>query len=366
MLIGSVFIYGYLQIDKEINPPNPIPSNQTLKPTETLEPTKLPAPTEPETYESKLFIGAKWGKGKGEVGLLYDPKEAGEETGPNYGPQSFDVDEATGHLFLMDSINERIIEYDENGKYLGDFSIGIGATTDMKIKDNYIYILSFGSDAVYKLDMSGKILETYLIASGKNPGIGNEGIEFDENGNVMVETSIKEYNNNEYRFYQIGPNGDEWKTNSYKGNISRDKKGFYFARGSDWYTSKIQKVDKDGNVQKEFTVKLKEKAYVYYEGFDDKDNVYLNIGYKDPIKTEEGSSDEFVWKYNKNGNLLTEIDLFIPLKKYFKDSELLAVPRIYQYARQFRYIRITSNGDIYCMFNFEGRGIMIFKYSKVK
>lgn len=371
-LAGSIFVYAYIQT-KETNftqPPNPVSTNQALKPTETIKPTE-PEPTEPaklETYKSELFIQAKWGKGRGEVGMLYNPDEIGKEgdIGPNYGPQSFDIDEATGHLFLMDSINERMIEYDENGKYLRDFPIGIGATTDMKIKDNHIYVLSFGSDAVYKLDTSGKILEIYLIASEKNPGIGNLGIEFDENGNIMVETSIKGYNNNDYRFYQASPNGDKWKTNSYKGNISRDKKGFYFARGSDWYTSKIQKVDEKGNVQKEFTVKLKEKAYVYYEGFDDKDNVYLNIGYKDPIKTEEGSSDEFIWKYSKDGKLLAEIDLFSPFRKFFKDDELLAIPRIYSYARQFKGDRITSDGDIYYMFNFKGNGIMIFKYSKIK
>lgn len=318
-----------------------------------------------ETYESELFIEAKWGTGKGEVGL-FNPSEQGiEDAGPNYGPQSFDINESNGHLFLLDSINKRVIEYGESGKYLRDFSIGIGATTDIKIKDEHIYILSFGSDAVYKLDMSGKILETYLITPGKNPGIGNGGIEFDEDENIMVETSIDGYNDDNYRFYQIGPNGDEWKTNSYVGNITRDKKGFYFIKGIDWLTRKVQILDRSESVQKEFTVKLPQKAYVYYYGSDE-NNIYLNIGYKDFIETKEGISDEFVFKYDKKGTLLAKFDLFVPLRKFFSDDEILAIPKLYLYANDFINVRISKNGEMHRMFSFKDKGIMIFKYSKTE
>lgn len=330
------------------------------------EPDNNEENSELETYRSELFIEAKWGEGKGEVGL-FNPSEQGiEDAGPNYGPQSFDINESDGHLFLLDSINKRVIEYGENGKYLRDFYIGIGATTDIKIKDENIYILSFGSDAVYKLDMSGKILEKYLITPGKNPGVGNGGIEFDEDENIMVDTSISGYNDGDYRFYQIGPNGDEWKTNSYIGNITRDKKGFYLIKGIDWLTYKVQTLNRLESVQKEFAIKLPQKAYVYYYGSDAKGNIYLNVGYKDSIETKEGISDEFVFKYDKNGILLAEFDLFVPLRKFFSDDEILAIPRLYLYANDFINVRIDNKGEMYRLYSFKDKGIMIFKYSKIE
>ncbi len=321
-----------------------------------------------EAYEAELFIEAEWGSGKGEVGL-WNPSEQGiEDAGPNYGPQSFDINESDGHLFLLDSINERIIEYDENGRYLRDFSIGIGATTDMKIKDECIYILSFGSDAVYKLDMSGKILEAHPITPGKNPGIGTGGIEFDENGNIMVHINIDGYYNEESRFYQIGKNGDEWKTNSYIGNITRDKKGFYFIEGVDWLTRKIQTLDRSGSVQKEFTIKLPQKAYVYYYG-SDKNNIYLNVAFEHGNINDGYYFDEFIWKYNKNGKLLAKIDRDIFVKNLSQELRIKILSNSETngaYAREFRKIRIINTEEIYLMLPFKEKGVQVFKYSKTE
>jgi len=324
--------------------------------------------SELETYKAELFIEAEWGSGEGEVGLLNLSEQGIEDAGPNYGPQSFDINESDSHLFLLDSINERVIEYDENGKYLRDFSIGIGATTDMKIKNGYIYILSFGSDAVYKLDMSGKILETYPITPGKNPGVGTGGIEFDENGNVMVHINIDGYYNEESRFYQIGKNGDEWKTNSYIGNIARDKKGFYFIEGVDWLTRKVQTLDRSGSVQKEFTIKLPQKAYVYYYGSDE-DNIYLNVAFEHGNMDDGYYFDEFIWKYNKNGKLIAKIDRDIFVNNLSQESriEILSNPETNgAYTREFRKIRITDIENIYLMLPFKEKGIQIFKYSKTE
>lgn len=367
-LIAGLFIFGYLEIKKEgdlpvgfIEPVKPV-DNNNQKP----EPTE---PVEMETYQAEIFIEAEWGNGKGEVGI---ESFGGDEssTGLLYGPQSFDVDDSSNHLFILDSINERIIEYDENGKYLRDFLIGIGATTDIKIKDEYIYILSFGSDAVYKLDMSGEILDSYSLP-GKNPGMGNGGIEFDENGNIMVEINIDGYYDEESRFYEIGKNGDEWKTNSYNGNISRDKKGFYFTGGTDWPTRTVQIKNRMGSIQKEFAVKLSKRAYVYYRGCDDEGNIYLDIGYEyGSIWDNDSYIDHFIWKYNKKGRLIMEIDRSIPLQKLFKKpkEEILTVESGYNgyYTQEFKRMRITNSGDIYWMTTFENEGLKIFKYSQVK
>ena len=68
---------------------------------------------EMEIYQAELFVQASWGDGQGEVGLSNPSEQGVEDAGPNYGPQSFDVAE-NGHLFLLDSVNGRVIEYDEN------------------------------------------------------------------------------------------------------------------------------------------------------------------------------------------------------------------------------------------------------------
>lgn len=372
-LITGLFVYGHLEIKKArdlpvdfTEPVKPAEDNnkEEPKPIEPVEPVEL------ETYEAELFIEAEWGEGEGEVGIeSFGGDESG--TGLVYGPQSFDVDDKTNHLYLLDSINERVIEYDDEGKYLRDFSIGIGATTDMKIQGEHIYILSFGSDAVYKLDMSGKILETYLITPGKNPGIGIGGIEFDENGNIMVEINIDGYYDEESRFYEIGKNSDEWKTNSYNGNITRDKKGFYSIGGIGWSTHTVQIKDRSGKIQNEFVVKLSQKAYVYYRGYDEEGNVYLDIGYgHGSIWDDDSYVDHFIWKYNKNGELITEIDRSIPLQELFKKpkSKILTVESGCNgyYTRQFRRTRITNSEEIYWMTTFENEGLKIFKYSQIK
>jgi len=372
-LIAGLFVFGCLEIKKA----GDLPVNFTdkVKPVEenNNNPEIEPNPVEPvelETYEAEIFIEAEWGDGEGEVGIeSFGGDEGG--TGLIYGPQSFDINDRTGYLYLLDSINERVIEYDDKGKYLRDFLIGIGATTDIKIKDEHIYILSFGSDAVYKLDMSGKILETYLITPGKNPGIGTGGIEFDENGNIMVEINVDGYYDEESRFYEIGKNGDEWKNNSYNGYISRDKKGFYFTGGTDWPTRTVQIKDKSGKIQKEFPVKLSKRAYASYEGSDGEGNIYLSIGYEyGSIWDDDYYIDDFFWKYNEGGEFLSEIDQNMPLQKLFKKpkEEILIVKSGYNgyYAREFRRIRITNNENIYWMATFESEGLKIFKYSQVE
>ena len=363
VVVASIIEFSIFQFS-EIKKVENLPANVTkyVEPVENNN-NQEPESVELETYQAELFIEAKWGSGEGEVGIeSFGGDESG--TGIVYGPQSFDVNDDNNHLFILDSINERVIEYDDEGKYLRDFLIGIGATTDIKIKDEYIYILSFGSDAVYKLNMSGKILDSYSLP-GKNPGMGNGGIEFDEDGNVMVEINIDGYYDEESRFYEIGKNGSEWKTNSYNGHISRDKKEFYFVKGVDLLTQKIQILDRSGKIQKEFPVKLSQKAYVYYRGCDKEGNIYLSIGYRDSVKMKEGNSDKFIFKYNKNGILLTEIDLFSPLRKFFKDDELFIIPRIYLYANDFKYFRVSDNKDIYWMATFENEGLKIFKYSQI-
>ena len=120
-LIIGLFIFGCLEIkkagDSSVDFVEPIESvennngNNNQEP-EPVEPTE---PVEMETYEAEIFIEAEWGDGKGEVGIY---RSGGDEggAGPVYGPQSFDVSDETGHLYLLDSVNERVLEDDESGE----------------------------------------------------------------------------------------------------------------------------------------------------------------------------------------------------------------------------------------------------------
>lgn len=323
-----------------------------------------------ETYQSELFIQASWGKGEGEVGLSNPSDQGIEDAGPNYGPQSFDIDDKNNHLFLLDSVNERVIEYDEKGEYRRDFPIVCGGTGDIRVSpdSNYLYIFSWRCGGVYKYSLDGELLEGYQILPGigESPGLCTEGLNFDEKGNIMLELRIDEVSG-VCRFYQIGEKGNEWRENYYEGYISRDRNEFYRVRKINWQVVSVEIFDKKGSFQRAFTVNLLKKAYVYYTGCDNGGNVYLNVGFREPIKTEEGFySDEFIWKYNREGKILAKINLFNPLGEFSSKINLLDIPRIYLYADDFISLRVTSKGDIYWMTSFKNEGLKIFKYSKVK
>ena len=111
-LIAGLFVFGCSEVkragDLFVN------SVELIKPAENnddnnQEPVE---PVEMETYEAEVFIGAEWGEREGEVGLYKSPGDEGGD-GPVYGPQSFDVSDETGYLYLLDSVNERVLEYDE-------------------------------------------------------------------------------------------------------------------------------------------------------------------------------------------------------------------------------------------------------------
>lgn len=360
----GIFVYGNFKANNSDNYPTkpikPIENAQTLKPTEPepAEPAKPiePEPAELETYKSELFVEAKWGSGKGEVGLSNPSEQGIEDAGPNYGPQSFDIDEATGHLFLLDSINSRVIEYDESGKYLQEFPIACGGTGDIKIStDNKnLFIWSNRCSAIYKYDIISKEhADSYSVISGKNPGVGISGMEFDESGNIMLELSINGYNNNEYRFYQIGRNGDEWKNNNFLGHFS--KNGEYYLlngikKGETREKRYISVLNKNNKLQREIKIELPKNGLMYFFGLDRDNNIYLEIQY-----TGEGSGIE-IRKYNREGKLLAILEV----SELAKKNDF-----IWWYTRIFKKQRVSEKGDVYLMFS-DIKEIKIYKYSKVE
>ena len=287
--------------------------------------------------------------------------------GVSYGPQSFDINDSNDHLFLLDSVNERVLEYDENGKYLKNFPIACGGTGDIRVSPDYksLYIWSNRCGAIYKYDIVGEFLESYHVTPGKNPGIGNSGMAFDKNGNIMLDIQIEDYLKGS-RFYQIGKNGDEWKENNYFGFISKDGKEYYRTKSIDQYHRSIQTLDVNGKLQKEFIIKLLQKAYVYYYGCDEKKNIYLNVAFEHRDENDGYYFDEFIWKYNKKGDMVSNIDVLSFLRKKHNVNDNKLLPD-YSYAwAPINYVRVDNIGNIYYMFTFKNEGLEIFKYSKVK
>ena len=354
-LIAGLFIYGYIEIKKAenlpvdfIEPVKPVKNNnQEPKP---VEPTK---PVELETYEAELFIEAKWGEGEREVGLYTSKSDTGD-VGPKYGPESFDVDNKTGCLYLLDSVNQRVIVYDNNGEYLRTFPIACGGTGDVRVSPDYkyLYVWSGRCGAIYKYSITGKFLESYQVVPEKNPGIGTGGMAFDENGNVMLNLRIKDYDKKSI-FYQVGKNGDEWKENNCKGYISKDGKEYYLLGGVVKNTGEMERqllvFNRNDELKRKFNLELSRKGLPYFVGLDKNNDIYLEIQYVD------GSSDNEMRKYNQNGNLLTVLDV----------SELIRKNDfVWYYTSIFNDYRVSENGDIYLMFSDVGK-IKIYKYSKI-
>ena len=364
-VISGLFIYGHLEIKKARNLPvefvEPVENNdnQEPKPVEPIEPVEL------EIYEAEIFIEAKWGEGEGEVGISRTSEQEVEDAGPIYGPQSFDISDETGHLYLLDSINERILEYDENGKYLRDFPIACGGTGDVRVSPNgeCLYVFSWRCEAVYKYDTEGEFLESYPLSKEVSLGcLGTNGLAFDEDGNIMLDIEIENYIK-WGRFYQIGKNGDEWKENYYKGFISKDGKEYYNLSQINSRTRSVKIKDKEGELLKKFLVKLSQPAYVYYYGCDDKKNTYLNIAFEHGSMDEGFHFDDFVWKYNRRGGLLAKFDLMIPLRENYNIINNKFLPNFSYAWAPLTNKRIDSEGSVYRMFTFENEGLKIYKYS---
>jgi len=369
-LIAGLSIFGFSEIKKTRD--FPVDFIEPVKPAEKNNNNQEPAgPVELETYEAELFVEAKWGSEDGEVGIFVSGGDAGG-AGPVYGPQSFDVDDKTGYLYLLDSVNERVLEYDEKGKYLRDFPIACGGTGDIRISPDgeFLYVFSWRCEAIYKYNILGEFLEEYKVLPNEKerPTLSLGGLSFDGSENVMLELEIEDYFKGD-RFYQIGINEDEWESNSYIGYISNNKEEYYLSDGKRiYYTIKktnprnskkterhILILNKEGLPQKEIDIKFLEEVHIYFIGFGRNNSFYLDVCYNDNYNEE-------IHKYNKEGRLLAIVGINKFLK--MKAGEINKESNIY--ASYFKNFRVDKNDNVYYMFTFKNEGLKVFKYSKVE
>ena len=76
--------------------------------------------------------------------------------------------------------------------------------------------------------------------------------------------------------------------------------------------------------------------------------------------------DDFVWKYNKNGSLLTKFDLMMPLRESYNITDNKFLPDFSYAWAPLTNKRINFKGNVYRMFTFKNEGLKIFKYSKIE
>jgi len=175
------------------------------------------------------------------------------------------------------------------------------------------------------------------------------------------------------RFYQIGKTGEGRKGNNYKGFISKDGEEFYKLYHRDKKSRFVKIMNKDGELQKKFVVEFSQellskssnKGYVYYKGCD-KENIYLNVAFEHGSTNEGFYFDEFIWKYNRNGNLLSQIDILEPLRKMYNVTDNKFIPEYFYISAPLVEARVDTGGNFYYVTTFKNEGLKIFKYSKIK
>lgn len=113
----------------------------------------------------EVVLTVPWGNGVGEVGYEKWIDPAGEQS---CGPSSFAVD-ASGNVFLLDSVNGRVIVYDSRGSFLSQFPLPATDPLDDIVVDSqgYLwvstYIVTDNREVVmdvYKFTPQGELLLT--------------------------------------------------------------------------------------------------------------------------------------------------------------------------------------------------------------
>lgn len=127
--------------------------------------------TTTEQYESRIIIDVKRGNGSDEIGILMAPDSM------CYGPGSFDVD-GNGTIYLLDSVNRRIMVFNRNGKLVRSFPV-----------ESKGYIVSIAVDESYDVWVSDA--ENYTILHYTGDGVLTQRIRYGAGPRRQVEPFIR-------------------------------------------------------------------------------------------------------------------------------------------------------------------------------
>ena len=176
----------------------------------------------------------------------------GSQEGQFKKPRDLAVNQINGNVFVIDSDNKRVQEFDCQGNFVksweGNFYSPYGITIDLD--GEFVYVANSGSCNIQKFDINGNFLIKWG-SIGSEPGKLRwpRGVCVDQSGNVLVADSdmerIQKFNSNG-NLLQIfqGPHNDEdgpFHPRAIDVNISS---GNIFAAAS--YAHRIDKFSSDG------------------------------------------------------------------------------------------------------------------------
>lgn len=311
-----------------------------------------------ETYIASKIITVSWGNRENQIGIHNPSEKESGDLGENYGPQSFDIDKS-GHIYILDTVNARVIQYNQNGIYLNNFLIANITPDDIRVHGDKIYIFDYGTHAIFKYTISGKLLNKYTIP--KEIDEPYKGINIDYVGNLMIEKREKTGGQTISRFFQISEKGTKNKTNNYIGHQAKNCIDYFLfsPKESTPLKSVINILNHEGVLKKKIILRLPEfknndEHYVYFYGLDDETNIYLKVAYENLRKR---GWEEIILKYTVGGELMALVNLTAPIEINGEVPSPYTLPFVRH--------RIMANGDIYYMFPLK-HVFQIIKYAKNK
>jgi len=266
-----------------------------------------------------------WGTGPGKVGLFKTPER-------NYGPQSFAINELTKKIYILDSVNSRILVYnEENGNFARSIPLKKPRGDDIALEDEKsIYVLYLAEEKVIQYSLEGQILHSYEIPDFKDMRPVS-GIYFVEGKGLFFQTSDQKL----FPLFSF-ENGGKMELRSEQihekasvGLLLKNLKSAFVKRESGNMASVTI------NNLKEITIHRHEHDIcgLYVIGNDDAGNIYLIV--EELLSSNPIQVRRYLMKYSEDRNLLA--DTQCPYNNY---------------AYIFREFRVTSNGIVYQMIPF--------------
>lgn len=120
------------------------------------------------THGTETVVDGPWGAEAEAFGRARGPD------GRESGPRSFAVDRK-GHIFVADTFNGRVKEYDAGGRLLRQFAVGEGFARKPFLEDltvtpaGHIYLADNAGGTVLKVDRDGRLLATFNVRPAPPP-----------------------------------------------------------------------------------------------------------------------------------------------------------------------------------------------------
>ncbi len=299
-----------------------------------------------ESYVSKEILRVKWGNEDGQIGLYFGGPE------PTYEfPKDMAIDR-NGNIYISDYVNQRIVKFDNSGKFVGNYGKTYGGINDNTYYEN---IAIDGSDNVYSFDAHNRNIVKYdpqgkvKDVIGEKEGESELMMGVNKNGDIYVDNHKKTEKfakKQSMGIFGLGareeyaPVDSDFAYESPGGNVYILKRGgartklMKFGKTSQGMVVSGAAEKNADNVEASFNAN-KGDSFI---GFDDQDNYYVaDFNYTS------------IRKYDVDGNLIQQIGL--PKN-----------PGISGYL--FRLVKVDPKGDIY-NFLYDDKEAWVVKMEKV-